>query len=52
MILFWTFRGFALNLWTHKSLYGNVVDNHGFSFEFVNLQESMWYYFGHLGTLL
>jgi len=50
--LFWTFRGFTLSLWIHRSLCGNVVDNHGFSFELVNLQESMWYGFGHLRTLL
>ncbi len=30
--IIWTFTGYTLSLWTHKSLCGNVVDNHGFSF--------------------
>jgi hypothetical protein len=52
VILFWEFRDFTLSLCIYKSFYGNVLDNHGFLFEFVDLHESMRYCFGHLGTLL
>ncbi len=41
MVMFWTVMDFCLSLWTYKSFYGNVLDNHGFLFEFVDLQESM-----------
>lgn len=49
--LFCTFRDFTSSLWTYRSFYGNVLDSHWFLFEFVHLQEFMWYYFWHLGAL-
>jgi len=42
VVLFWTFRDFTLSLWTYRSFYGNVLDSHGFLFEFVDLQEFLW----------
>jgi hypothetical protein len=51
VVLFWTFRDFTLSLWTYRSFYGNVLDSDRFLFEFVDLQEAMWYYFGHLRAL-
>jgi hypothetical protein len=44
VVLFWTFKDFTLSLWTYKSPCGNVVDSPRFSFEFMDLQESLWFW--------
>jgi len=58
----WTYKRLCdtiLDIWglyiefvDSQELMCNVVDSHGFSFKFVNLQDSMRYGFRHLRTLL
>ncbi len=37
MVMFWIVKDFHLSLRTSSSICGNVVDNQGLSFEFMNL---------------